>query len=109
MKLLLLIVIASPILCAQWQANGVAVCDTAPNGAILTFPRIAPDAAGGGYICWRDVRGGDVDVYAQRIDSNGNILWKRNGIPVVRAAVVLLRMSVRVELIIELERKKYIK
>lgn len=69
---------------AQWQPDGVAVCDTMPNQSIFTLPKIASDAAGGVYICWRDVRDGNFDIYAQRVDSSGRVMWQRNGIAIVK-------------------------
>lgn len=82
--LLLYIFFTTTLINAQWQMNGVAVCDTAPNRIIFTFPRIAPDGLHGAYICWRDIRNGDLDIYAQRIDSSGRIQWQHNGIPIAR-------------------------
>lgn len=78
----LLVVLICSFAHAQWQQNGIAVCDTTPNKTIFTFPRIASDGLGGAYICWRDVRNGDLDVYAQRVDVVGKVMWQRNGIPI---------------------------
>jgi hypothetical protein len=66
----------------MWGAGGKAIC-TEPNVQIL--PKIDPDRANGGvYICWIDKRNGlDYDLYAQRVDSNGNLLWPIGGKPVV--------------------------
>ena len=33
-------------------------------------------------IVWEDWRNGNQDVYAQRIDGNGNPVWAPNGVPV---------------------------
>lgn len=41
--------------------------------------RIAPDEKGGLYIVWEDWRNGNLDVYAQRVSTNGDILWEPNG------------------------------
>jgi hypothetical protein len=41
------------------------------------------DGEGGVFITWADLRNGvDSDVYAQRIDVYGNIMWDTNGIPI---------------------------
>jgi hypothetical protein len=42
-------------------------------------PRIVSDGAGGAVIIWEDPRSGDANLYAQKIDSNGNRLWE-NGV-----------------------------
>ena len=64
----------------QWTARGVPVC-TATDGQI--YPQLASDGSGGAIIAWRDGRsGGAADIYAQRVDSSGNILWTANGVPV---------------------------
>jgi len=46
-------------------------------------PAACPDGSGGTIISWNTVdEGGYFDVYAQRLDSQGNIQWLENGIPV---------------------------
>jgi hypothetical protein len=72
---------------ALWQANGVPVVVTA--GA-WEFD-IDTDGAGGAVIVWMDSRDFNPasDIYAQRLDRNGNKLWvtpsDSSGIPVCRA------------------------
>jgi hypothetical protein len=62
----------------QWTANGEAVC-TATN--MQYFVQLISDGSGGAIITWRDSRGADTDIYAQRIDSDGSIHagWTANG------------------------------
>lgn len=48
------------------------------------FPTITTDGKDGGIVTWRDGRSGNYDVYAQRIDSNGNTVWIENGIPICK-------------------------
>jgi len=43
------------------------------------LPQISSDGAGGAIIVWADSRGSDVDIYAQRIVSNGDVEWTNNG------------------------------
>ncbi len=66
-----------------WTAGGVAVC-TAADGQYK--PEIVPDGAGGAIIAWSDFRNGNADIYAQRLDANGNTLWPANGIAVCTVA-----------------------
>ena len=61
-----------------WSTNGVPIC-TAPNRQLQ--PDIASDGEGGAIITWTDERG-DSDIYAQRVDANGNTLWTTNGVGV---------------------------
>ena len=63
----------------QWTANGVAVCNASGNQAI---PRLATDGSGGAIIAWEDVRSGDYDIYAQRLDASGVPRWSFNGVVV---------------------------
>lgn len=63
-----------------WDADGIAICDTIDSQSI---PQITSDGAGGAIIAWTDTRGSSSDVYAQRIDADGNFLWQGNGVPVV--------------------------
>jgi hypothetical protein len=63
-----------------WGTNGMAVCT---NAADQTAPVLIEDGAGGTIIAWQDWRSGNRDIYAQRIDSLGNVLWTANGLGVV--------------------------
>jgi len=68
----------------QWTANGVAICTaTGKQGE----PQLIPDSAGGAIIAWDDVRNGNYDIYAQRVDADGNInvFWPTNGIDICTA------------------------
>ena len=62
---------------AQWSDNGTAICTAADDQYSL---RLISDGAGGAIIAWADYRSTtDDDIYAQRVDSNGNTLWTDNG------------------------------
>ncbi|HXG37818.1 MAG TPA: T9SS type A sorting domain-containing protein [Bacteroidota bacterium] len=82
-RVLLITFCATTLLQAQWQANGVPVCDTSANTGYYMLPQIAPDGDGGAYVCWKDARNGNYDIYAQRIGHDGRMLWQKNGIPIV--------------------------
>ncbi len=64
-----------------WGTDGIAIC-SAPDAQV--DPKIDPDSVSGGiYIAWIDKRNlTDYDVYAQKIDSTGTILWANDGVPV---------------------------
>lgn len=62
-----------------WQAGGKPVCTLLGMQIALNME---PDNNGGVYIVWVDSRNPSKDLYAQRIDANGNPLWTVNGIPV---------------------------
>lgn len=68
-----------PMLHGAWVANGVAIC-TVTNAQ--DTPTIASDGASGAIIIWRDYRTANTDIYAQRIDAAGNLLWTGTGMPV---------------------------
>lgn len=65
---------------SAWTNNGVAVCSLISDQA---SPSIVEDGNGGAIVTWNDWRNGNRDIYAQKIDSSGNILWTANGVPVV--------------------------
>lgn len=70
----------------QWGGivpDGIALCD---NVISQTNHQVASDGAGGVIVVWEDHRGATVDIYAQRVDVNGNRLWGFNGVPVSTAA-----------------------
>ena len=66
-----------------WGNNGTAVC-TANNGQERV--QVCTDGLGGAIITWDDSRtGSERDIYAQKIDSSGNIQWTFNGIVICSA------------------------
>ncbi len=68
----------------RWTVNGVAI---AVDFGSQSKPDIVADGAGGAFITWTDTRAGDNDVYAQRIDSSGNVLWTKDGVVVADGAM----------------------
>jgi hypothetical protein len=65
-------------------ANGVPVC-TAPQSQFR--PVMTTDGNGGVIVTWNDFRNGavapfNIDIYAQRIDPLGNMLWQNDGVQV---------------------------
>jgi hypothetical protein len=64
-----------------WGNQGNPIC-TADS---CTSPCIVTDGESGAIICWQDRRVGNYDIYAQHVDSLGNILWDTNGMPVCTA------------------------
>ena len=62
-----------------WTADGIDVCPGAPNPG---NPVAAPDGAGGVIVTWYDYRNSDNDIFAQRIDGDGNLLWGDSGLAV---------------------------
>jgi hypothetical protein len=71
----------------QWTTNGVAICLAAQS---QSNPKLVSDGNGGAIIVWEDSRVGlaNLDIYAQRINSNGNVAWPTDGIPVCTDAAV---------------------
>ena len=67
-------------------------CTTKTNLPVCTavgdqyLPVVASDGAGGVFVVWEDMRGGDYDLYAQHIDAAGELLWTADGVPVCTAA-----------------------
>ena len=60
----------------QWAVNGIAICTA---NEFQRSPQIISNSSGGAIIVWKDSRNGDSDLYGQRVDPNGNILWTPNG------------------------------
>lgn len=62
---------------AKWTANGVAICtfdSTQKNVTIIDL------GDGSAIMAWEDGRAGNMDIYAQKIDSSGTILWTIDGV-----------------------------
>lgn len=64
-----------------WTTNGVAICTAVES---QSWPKLISDLNGGAIVAWEDGRNGigTGDIYAQRIDENGIVLWTTDGIPV---------------------------
>ncbi len=61
-----------------WLGDGKPVCTNVSN---QFRPKLIDDASGGAFVVWEDFRNGaQYDIYAQRIDSNGNFYWNLDGI-----------------------------
>ncbi len=62
-----------------WTLDGIPACFASGN---QDTPQIVSDGAGGAIVAWVDLRSGNNDIYAQRLDGSGNELWTSNGNPV---------------------------
>lgn len=62
-----------------WSPEGVPICTVSGDQA---DPQIVNDGNGGTIISWRDERSGAFDIYAQRVDANGNVQWDADGVGV---------------------------
>ena len=67
----------------RWTPNGIAISVATGD---QSYPQIASDDAGGAIIAWTDTRGGNLDVYAQRVSDYGVPQWTANGVALVTAA-----------------------
>ncbi|MFZ1729400.1 MAG: choice-of-anchor D domain-containing protein [Bacteroidota bacterium] len=61
----------------RWTVNGNVVSNAYNS---QSQPDIVSDDAGGAIIVWTDTRNGDNDIYIQRIDSTGKVLWGVDGV-----------------------------
>ena len=78
----LLLLVSLPCVTHADIVENIPVC-TAPDGQFL--PWAVGDGKGGIVVVWEDHRTGkDWDVYAQRIDAAGEVLWGANGMPISR-------------------------
>jgi hypothetical protein len=62
---------------ALWVTGGVSLCVATGD---QYNPQIVYDGSGGAIVTWKDERGSDDDIYAQRVDGNGNTLWVADGV-----------------------------
>ncbi len=63
-----------------WELDGNAIC-SANNDQLLTWGNlICSDGADGIIMTWRDLRDNDLDIFVQRINASGQVLWVENGI-----------------------------
>lgn len=70
---------------AEWAINGVAVC-TAANDQYI--PRVVSDGEKGAIITWYDYRNSNIsgtDIYVQRINAKGIVVWNVEGVAICNA------------------------
>ncbi|MBN1504383.1 MAG: hypothetical protein JW952_04895, partial [Candidatus Eisenbacteria bacterium] len=68
----------------RWGANGVQVCAVAASGS-RENPDVCSDLHGGAIITWEEERtagASGYDIYAQRVDSTGALLWPAEAVSV---------------------------
>lgn len=63
----------------MWNQDGVALCTAT---GLQSFPVLTADNSSGAIVTWQDYRSAAFDVYAQRIDVSGNVLWTTDGVPI---------------------------
>lgn len=63
----------------QWTTNGIPVCTASGDQQSITA---VPDGSGGVIVAWFDKRNNNPNLYSQRIQSNGTMLWATNGVQV---------------------------
>ncbi len=62
----------------KWTADGLGICTVSTGDA--KYPCITTDGGGGAIIAWQDYRSGSqYDIYAQRTDFKGNVMWTTDG------------------------------
>lgn len=64
---------------AGWQSGGNAAC---VSPLVQAYPTICADGVGGAILTWHDNRSGQLDIYAQRVSGDGQMLWSANGVAV---------------------------
>lgn len=69
--------IALPLHSIHWAWDGVPVC---VYNSTKTSQKVTPDGSGGAFVVWSERRVGNDDIYIQRIDPAGSILWAAEGV-----------------------------
>jgi len=73
----------SPAGVPLWTPDGVALCTALGDQVPIA---VVSDGAGGAIVAWEDIRSGDSDVYARRVDAAGTPQWTADGVPLSTAA-----------------------
>ena len=66
-----------------WKKDGILAVASSKDQLALTA---VSDGKNGALIFWQDLRNDTGDIYGQRIDASGNLLWGESGVEVIRAA-----------------------
>lgn len=64
----------------KWTTNGISVCSNSFTQKSVAISGSGVD--GSSIVTWEDNRAGNNDIYAQKIDSLGNVLWTIDGVAV---------------------------
>jgi len=74
----------------SWGQDGI-ILYTTPQGVYSDEPKVTSDGLGGAIVVWMQVPKGKIeegspkallsDIYAQRVDAQGDVLWADNGVP----------------------------
>jgi hypothetical protein len=63
-----------------WTPDGILITDSIPYR--LDYDGAVSDGEGGIIVVWTDSRNGNCDIFAQRIDNNGTVLWDSSGVEI---------------------------
>ena len=63
----------------RWDSSGVTVCLAGSNQANT---KLVSSGSGRAIVIWGDIRSGHDEIYAQLIDSSGNVQWTTNGVAI---------------------------
>ena len=66
-----------------WTKDGVQLSAPQPGQRLAG---ILPDGSGGAFVAWWHRGGGDSDLFMQRVDSSGAVLWQQGGVAVSDAS-----------------------
>ncbi|MDD3052492.1 MAG: hypothetical protein PHR06_15310, partial [Candidatus Cloacimonetes bacterium] len=78
---LMILVLFAGVLNAQfiWQENGLPIRQTVLCDTLCTKDIV--DSGEYSFWVWSDIKTGDYDIYLQKFDSEGNLLWQDGGLP----------------------------
>jgi len=62
-----------------WAADGIPLASAADY---QSYPALVARGGYEVYLCWRDSRDGNADIYAQRLNLLGDLYWGSGGLPV---------------------------
>jgi hypothetical protein len=60
-----------------WGPNAVQLCS---DGTYQTFVQVVAASGGGACLSWEENRYGNDEVFAQKLDEDGNVLWQADGV-----------------------------
>ncbi len=83
----LALLISVPCALAQWSSDSAVNLTVAGRGSEQVQPKIRATSDGGAYISWFDNFAGGYDVYLQKLDAQGNLLWAAPGLLIADRAV----------------------
>ena len=79
---ILSVLILIDVTSAEWPSSAIQNLPLCTAQNEQHFPVLITDGENGAIVAWSDARNANRDIFAQRVNATGDMLWKADGIPI---------------------------